>query len=71
LEGTPVGHLVQPPCQSRVSYRSLWRTVSHERNLTLGQRQSMRSPPPEDEGVTDELITTPIPHPPVMLRGRR
>ena len=33
----------------------------------------MRSPPPEQEGAAettcDELTTTPIPRPPVLLRG--
>ena len=33
----------------------------------------MRSPPPEEEGAAetmcDELTTTPIPHPPVLLWG--
>ena len=28
LEGTPVGHLVQPPCRSRVTYSGLHRTLS-------------------------------------------
>jgi len=35
----------------------------------------VRSPPPEEEGVAettcDELTTTPIPHPPALLGGRR
>jgi len=35
----------------------------------------VRSPPPEEEGAaettTDGLTATPIPHPPVPLRGRR
>jgi len=37
------------------------------------QGQSARSPPPEEEGAAetacDELTTTPIPRPPVLLRG--
>ena len=36
-------------------------------------RGSVRSPPPEGEGAVettcDELTTTPIPHPPALLRG--
>jgi len=51
----------------------LWRTVSPERDLTLEQGQSVRSPPPEEEGVAettcDELTATPIPRPPVPLGG--
>jgi len=43
--------------------------------LTLEQGQSVRSPPPEEEGEADttcvELTTTPIPHPPAPLEGRR
>jgi len=50
---------------------SSWRTVACERDLTLEQRRSARSPPPEEEGaaetVCDELNTTPIPRPPVPL----
>ena len=42
---------------------------------TLEQGKSVRSPPPEEEGAAeitrDELTTTPIPHPPAPLRGRR
>jgi len=53
----------------------LWRTVSHERDLTLEQGKSVRSPPSEEEGVAektcDELTITPIPCPPAPLRGRR
>jgi len=41
----------------------------------LGQEQSVRSPPPEEEGVAeitcDELTVTPIPSSPVPLGGRR
>jgi len=44
-------------------------------DLTLEQGQSLRSPPPEEEGAAettcDELTATPAPHPPVLLRGRR
>jgi len=55
----------------------LCRTVSRERDLTLEQGKSVRSLPPEEEGagetMCDELTTTPIPRPPVLLRegGRR
>ncbi|GAB0183375.1 hypothetical protein GRJ2_000802800 [Grus japonensis] len=42
---------------------------------TLEQGKSVRSPPPEEEGVAetpcDELTTAPIPCPPVPLWGRR
>jgi len=55
-------------------WSSLWRTVSRKRDLTLEQGKNVRSPPPEEEGVAeamcDELTATPIPHPPVMLRGK-
>jgi len=51
----------------------LWRTVSHERDLTLEQGKSV-SPLTEEEGAAeatcDELTVTPIPSPPVLLRGR-
>jgi len=54
----------------------LWRTVSHERDLTLEEQKSVRCPPSEEEEVAEktcgELTVTPIPHPPVPLRaGRR
>jgi len=53
----------------------LWRTVSHGRDLTVEQRKSVRSPPPEEKRAAerkyDELTATPIPRPPVPLRGRR
>jgi len=42
--------------------------------FTLEQGQSVRSPPPEEgaaETMCDELTTTPIPHPSVLLGGRR
>jgi len=42
--------------------------------FTLEQGQSVRSPPLEGQGAAetmcDELTVTPIPHPPVPLRGR-
>jgi len=31
LEGTSVGHLVQPSCRSRVTYSRLHRTLSRQR----------------------------------------
>jgi len=41
----------------------------------LEQGKSVRSHPPEEEGVAertcDELTATPIPHPSALLRGRR
>jgi len=53
----------------------LWRTVSHEKDLTLEQGQSVRSPPPEEEGAAetacDELAVNLIPRPPAPLGGRR
>jgi len=40
----------------------------------LEQGQSVRSPPPKEEGAAettcDELTTAPIPRPPAPLRGR-
>jgi len=40
-----------------------------------GTEESVRSPPPEEEGAAekkcDELIAAPLPHPPVLLWGRR
>jgi len=45
----------------------LWRTVSCGRDPTLEQGQSVRSPPPEEEGAAetcDKPTTTPIPCPP-------
>ena len=35
LEGTTVGHPVQPPCQSRVSYSRLHRTLTFSKYLLL------------------------------------
>jgi len=56
-------------------WSSSWRAVSRERDLTLEQGQSVRSPPPEEEGAgettCDELTATSIAHPPVLLGGRR
>jgi len=41
----------------------------------LEQGKSVKNPPPEEEGAAeitwDELTATPIPHPPVLLGGRR
>ena len=40
----------------------------------LDQGKSVRSPPPEEEGeaetMCDELTATPVPRPPVALRGK-
>jgi len=51
------------------------RAVSHGRDPSLEQGQSVRSPPPEEEGAAettcDELTAVPIPHPPALLAGRR
>jgi len=53
----------------------LWRTVSHERDLTLEEWKSVRSPAREGEGAAettcDELTATPNPCPPVPLGGGR
>jgi len=53
----------------------LWRTVSHERDLTLEQEKSVRSPLPEEEGAAeamcDGLTITPLPRPAVPLGSRR
>jgi len=54
------------------SWRRMRRTVTHEGDLTLEQGKSVRSPPPEEEGVAkmcDELTVTPTPHPPALLVG--
>jgi len=55
--------------------RSLSRTVSYERELTLAQGKSVRSPPPEGQGAAetmcDELTITPMPRSPVTLGERR
>jgi len=51
----------------------LRRTVSRERDLTLEQGKSVRTLPPEEEGMSemcDELTITHIPHPPAPLRGK-
>jgi len=57
------------------SSRSLWRSVSHERDLMLEQGQSVRSLPPKEEGAAetrcDEPTITPIPCSPALLGGRR
>jgi len=49
--------------------------VSHERDLVLEQGKSVRSPPPEEEGVAettcDELTANPTPGPPAPLTGGR
>ena len=54
-------------------WRSLWRTVSRERDLTLEQGKTVRSLPPEGQGAAetmcDELTITPIPHTPAPLGG--
>ncbi|GAB0186401.1 hypothetical protein GRJ2_001105400 [Grus japonensis] len=60
------------PCWSRLLAGpvDLWREEP-----TLEQGKRARSHPPEEEGAAettcDELTTTPIPHPPVPLWGRR
>ena len=50
----------------------MWRTVSCERDPTLEQGKSVRSPPEEEEGAAetmcDELTVTPIRGPRVPLR---
>jgi len=42
LEGTSVGHLVQPPCWSRVTYSRLHRTLSR---WVLNQRRRLHNLP--------------------------
>jgi len=37
-------------------WRSVWRTVSHERDLTLEQGKSVRSPPSEEEGAAETNV---------------
>jgi len=55
--------------------RSLWRTISRERDLQAGAGEECEESSPEEEGVAettcDELTVTPIPHPPVPLREER
>ena len=50
-----------------LSWRNSWRADPRERDPTLEQGKSVRSPPPEEEGAAettcDELTTTPIPVP--------
>jgi len=63
---------LQPGKDSR--WRSLWRTVSRERDLALEQGKSVRSLPHEEEGAAetcDELTVTQIPCPPAPLGVRR
>jgi len=49
--------------------------VSRGWDSTLETGQSVRSPPPEEEGAAetrcDELTVTPIPRPPALLGGRK
>ena len=46
----------------------MWKIVSREWDLMLEQGKSVRSPPPEEEGVAettcDELTVTPFPYSP-------
>ena len=52
----------------------MWRTVSCGRDSRLEQGKSEESYPEEEgaaETTCDELTTTPIPHPPALLEGRR
>ena len=73
MEGTYDGavHEDLQPCGKDSHWRRSWKTVSHDKDPTLEQGKSVRSPPPEEEGAAettgDELTTTPIPHPPVPL----
>jgi len=52
--------------------RNLWRTVSRGRDPVVDQG---KSPHPEEEGAAEtacnEMIVTPIPCPPALLRGRK
>ena len=58
-----------------LSWSNSWRADPCERDPTLEQGKSVRSPPPEEEGAAettcDELTTTPIPRPPAPLVRRR
>jgi len=53
--------------------RSLWRTVSHERDLMLEKGKSVRSRPREEEGAAQTmcngLIATPFPVPLCLSGG--
>ena len=56
-----------------LSWRNSWWADPHERDPTLEQGKSVRSPPPEEEGAAetmwDELTATPIPIPLCCWRG--
>ena len=62
-------------CGKDSRWRSSWRAEPHERDPTLEQGRSVRSPAPEEEGAAettcDELTATPIPAPLRLWRGRR
>ena len=54
-------------------WRNSWRADPRERDPTLEQGKSVRSPPPEEEGAAettcDELTATPVPIPLRPSRG--
>ena len=57
-------------------WRSSWRADPHDRDPTLEQGKSVRSPPPKEERAAetmmwDELTATPIPVPLHHWEGRR
>ena len=55
-----------------LSWRKSWGADPWERDPTLEQGKSVRSPPPVEgaaETMWDELTATPIPHPPAPLGG--
>ena len=54
-------------------WRRSWRADPREKDATVEQEKSVRSPPPEEEGAADttcdELTQTLIPRPPAPLGG--
>jgi len=56
---THAGAVELAACGKHSHWRSLWRTVSRERDLTLEQGKSVRSPPPDGQGVAENPIPQP------------